>query len=58
MEGITDAMRQYSRATEDIYMNKPKRIKPFGIRRPSSDRLVSALAALFTVIVLAAEFMS
>ena len=57
MEGITDAMRQYTRATEEVYMNKPKRGKPFGIKRPSSDTLVSVLAVLFTLLVLAAEFM-
>ena len=56
MEGYTDAMKQYSRATEEIYMNKPKRGKPYGINAPDSTKMVTFLAAIFLVLVLAAEF--
>jgi len=56
MEGYTDAMKQYSKATEDIYMNKPKRSKPFGIDAPDSTKMVAFLAVIFMVLVLAAEF--
>lgn len=56
MEGITDAMKQYSRSTEEIYMNKPKRAKAYGINAPDSISVVSTLTALFLILVLAAEF--
>ena len=56
MEGITDSMRQYTKSTEEIYMNKPKRGKPYGINKPNSDTLVGFLSVLFVLIVLAAEF--
>jgi len=55
MEGVTDAMKQYSKATEEIIKNKPKRGKPYGIKRPSSEKLVAALAAIFAILVLAGE---
>jgi len=56
MEGITDAMRQYSKSTEEIYMNKPKRAKPYGVNKPNSDTLVGFLSILFVLVALAAEF--
>jgi hypothetical protein len=56
MEGITDAMRQYSRSSEDVYANKPKRTKPYGIRTPDTINIVAVLSVLFLAVVLAAEF--
>lgn len=56
MEGITDAMRQYSRSSEDVYANKPKRTKPYGIRTPDTINIVAVLSVLFLAMVLAAEF--
>jgi len=56
MEGITDAMRQYSRSSEDIYANKPKRTKPYGIRTPETTSIVATISVLFLAMVLAAEF--
>lgn len=49
--GITDAMMQYGRATESVYMNKPKNSKPYGIKRPGSDKVIAVLAVIFVVIV-------
>lgn len=49
-------MKQYSRSTEEIYMNKPKRAKAYGINAPDSISVVSTLTALFLILVLAAEF--
>jgi hypothetical protein len=55
--GITDAMHQYSKATEVIYMNKPKYSKPYGIKQPDSKNLVAALAIIFMVLVVSATSM-
>jgi hypothetical protein len=49
--GITDAMVQYGRTTESVYMHKPKNGKPYGIKRPGSDKVIAALAVIFVVIV-------
>ncbi len=57
MEGITDAMRQYERSSEEIYKNRPKRSKPYGIKLPEPMNIVAVLTALFLIFVLAAEFM-
>jgi len=56
MEGITDAMKQYERSTEEIYRNKPKRSRPHGIKRPDAVNIVGVLAGLFLLLVLATEF--
>ncbi len=56
MEGITDAMRQYERSTEEIIKNRPKRGRPYGIKRPDAVNIVGALAGLFLIFVLASEF--
>ncbi len=57
MEGITDAMRQYERSTEEIMKNKPKHGRPYGIKRPEAANIVGVLAVLFLIFVLASEFM-
>jgi hypothetical protein len=54
--GITDAMTQYGKMTESIYMNKPKNSKPYGIKRPDSKNIVGVLTALFLAIVFIAQF--
>ncbi|VVB71752.1 Uncharacterised protein [uncultured archaeon] len=56
MEGITDAMKQYGKATEEIFKNKPKRGRPYGIKTPDTPSIIGSLAALFTVLVLASQF--
>lgn len=55
--GITDAMHQYSKATEVIYMNKPKYSKPYGIKQPDAKNLVATLAIIFMVLVVFATSM-
>jgi len=57
MEGITDAMRQYERATDEIIKNKPKRGRAYGIKRPDSMNIVAGLTGLFVLLVLIAELM-
>lgn len=49
--GITDAMLQYGRATESVFMNKPKNSKPYGIKRPDSGNIVAVLAGVFLILV-------
>ncbi len=49
--GITDAMMQYGRATESVYMHKPKNGKPYGIKRPDSDKVIAVLVVIFVAIV-------
>ncbi len=55
MEGITDAMRQYERSTEQILKNRPKHQKAYGIKRPESMNIVAILGALFVVFVIVAQ---
>ncbi len=57
MEGITDAMRQYEQATDEIIKNKPKRGRAYGIKRPDSMNIVAGLTGLFVLFVLIAELM-
>jgi hypothetical protein len=54
--GITDAMTQYEKMSEIIYMNKPKNSKPYGIKRPDSKNIVGVLSALFLVFVFISQF--
>lgn len=49
--GITDAMMQYGKATESIYMHKPKNGKPYGINRPDSKSIIAILAGIFIILV-------
>jgi hypothetical protein len=53
--GIKDEMLQYSRATEAIFMNKPKNSKAYGIKTPDSTNIVAVLAVIFLVLVVAAQ---
>ncbi len=57
MEGITDPMRQYEKSTEEIYKNKPKRGRPYGIKRPDTVNIVGGIAGLFVILVLVSEFL-
>ena len=57
MEGITDAMRQYEKATDEIIKRKPKRGRAYGIKRPDSMNIVAGLTGLFVLFVLIAELM-
>ncbi len=49
--GITDAMMQYGKATESVYMHKPKNGKPYGIKRPDSKNIIAILASIFIILV-------
>jgi hypothetical protein len=49
--GITDAMIQYGRATESVYMHKPKNGKPYGIKRPDSKNVIAVLTLIFVILV-------
>jgi hypothetical protein len=55
MAAFTDAMRQYERATDEILKNKPKRSKEYGIKRPDSINIISALSGLFVIGVIISE---
>jgi hypothetical protein len=55
MAAFTDAMRQYERSTDEILKNKPKRSKEYGIRRPDSINIISALSGLFVIGVVISE---
>lgn len=57
MEGITDAMKQYERATDEIVKRKPKRGKAYGIKVPDSMNIMAGLTGLFVLFVLIAELM-
>jgi len=56
MEGITDAMRQYERSTDEIVRRKPKRGREHGIKRPDSKNIVAGITVLFVVFVLISQF--
>jgi hypothetical protein len=55
MEGITDPMRQYEKATEEIWKGKSKNGRAYGIKRPEAMNIVAVLAGLFVLGVIAAE---
>jgi hypothetical protein len=55
--GITDAMMQYGRATEAVFMHKPKNGKPYGIKRPDSGNIVAVLTGIFLVLVIISAIM-
>ncbi len=55
--GITDAMIQYGRATEVVFMNKPKNSKPYGIKRPDSRNIIAVLTGIFLAIVIISALM-
>ncbi len=55
--GITDPMRQYEKATEVIFRNKPKSSRPYGIKRPDSMNIVAVLAVIFVVLVVIATML-
>jgi hypothetical protein len=53
--GITDAMVQYEKNAESIYKNKPKNLKPHGIKTPDSRYIIALLAGLFFVFAVIAQ---
>jgi hypothetical protein len=55
MEGITDPMRQYEKATEDLWKRKSKNGRAYGVKRPEAMNIVAVLAGLFVLGVIAAE---
>jgi hypothetical protein len=57
MEGITDPMRQYERATEELWKGKSKNGRAYGIKRPEAMNIVAVLSGLFVLSVIFAEFM-
>jgi hypothetical protein len=57
MMGVTDAMLQYEKSMEPIIKHKPKRGKPYGVKQPDARNIVAALAVIFFISVLIAEFM-
>ena len=52
MEGITEPMRQYWKSTEQIYLNKPKNGKPYGIKRPESATIVAVLGGICALLII------
>ncbi len=57
MSGITDAMKQYERSTDEMLkINRTKRPSNAGVKLPDSTRLIAALAVIFTLAVALAEF--
>lgn len=57
MMGITDAMQQYERASEEVLKKRPKHPKPYGIKRPETRNILSLFAGLFFVLVVVTELM-
>jgi hypothetical protein len=57
VEGITDPMRQYEKATEELWRRKSKNGRAYGIKRPESINIVAVLSGLFVLFVIVAEFM-
>ncbi len=55
--GITDAMIQYGRATEAVFMHKPKNGKAYGIKRPDSNSIVAVLTGVFLILVIISSVM-
>lgn len=55
--GITDAMRQYEKSTEEIFKNKPKNVKPYGIKRPETINIIAMLTGIFLISVVLVEMM-
>ncbi len=57
MMGITDAMKQYERSTEDILkVIRTKSSSKAEFKLPDSTKLIVALAVVFILAVAAAEF--
>ncbi len=57
MMGITDAMKQYERSTEDtLKAIRTKSSSKAEVKLPDSTRLIAALAVAFILAVAAAEF--
>lgn len=57
MTGITDAMKQYERSTEDMLKaNRAKRPSKAGVKLPDSTNLIAAITIIFVLAVAAAEF--
>jgi hypothetical protein len=55
--GINDQMQQYEKGLEHIYKNKPKTPKAYGIRTPDTRKIVVALTAIFSLLVIASELL-
>jgi len=55
MMGITDSMRQYEESTEEVWMNKPKNLRPYGIRRPDSANIALAFAVIIVILAVISE---
>lgn len=56
MTGITDAMKQYERSTEEMLKaNRTKRPTEAGIKLPDSTKLIAAVTVVFALAVAAAE---
>ncbi len=56
MSGITDAMKQYERSTEEqLKTIRTKGTSKEGVRLPDSTKLVAALAVIFVLVVALAE---
>ncbi len=57
MEGITDSMKQYERAMDEVIKKNPKNGKEYGVKRPDSANIVVVVAGLFALIVILVEVM-
>ena len=54
---INDSMRQYEKwAENEIMKNKPKHPKAHGIKQPETMKLVAAVAGIFAIVVIIAQF--
>ncbi len=57
MMGITDAMKQYERSSEDMLkMERTKRPTKAGVKLPDAPKLIAALTIIFVLAVALAEF--
>jgi penicillin-binding protein-related factor A (putative recombinase) len=56
---INDSMRQYERwAENEIIKYKPKHVKPHGIKRPDTRKIVAVAVGIFVILVIAIEMLA
>ncbi len=57
MSGITDAMKQYERSTEEMLKtNRTKRPSKAGVKLPDSTKLIAAITVIFVLLIAVVEF--
>lgn len=55
MEGITESMRQYEESTSVVWKNKPKNMRPYGIKRPRSENLLLVIGGIILLFAFISE---